>query len=98
MRDDREELNVPAYTDDDLLVLATGEYADAYRAGAPLDALTWLRAHPECDPRALVEWLLYFHTIGADLPGIDDMPTEPLGESARAVMERIKRIQQSEMN
>lgn len=75
------------------LLLATGEYTDAYRAGAELNAAEWLRSHPECDPRALVDWLLYFHCIAVDLPEPDPVPRGDLSASAQRAMARIREMQ-----
>lgn len=75
------------------LLLATGEYADAYRAGHELNAAAWMRGHPECDPRALAEWLLYFHCIEVDLPAPDPIPSGELSPAAQRAMERIREMQ-----
>lgn len=68
----------------------TAEYVEAYRAGRPPNLRTFIRRYPQF-ARELLDFVLYFHCVAADLPEPDRVPAAHLSPGAQAALARIRR-------
>lgn len=67
----------------------TAQYADDYRSGRVPHMEEYVRRYPQY-ARELLEFAVYFHTVGFDAPAPDDIPAAELSPAAQKALARIR--------